>query len=83
MRPSKSDRGQVHRTSALDADVCALLVIQAELACLPAESDYRQRLCEQRDRVFGGLAERQLEQLRRVSAALGDLVAPEGRSQAA
>ena len=67
----------------LDAGVCALLVVQAELICLAAESEHRPRLAEQRDRLLAGLSLSQLEQLRRVAHSLAPLAGFADQSAAA
>jgi hypothetical protein len=83
MRHATINTAPPRDNSRLDADVCALLVIQAELACLPGDSEHRQRLRARRDHVFQSLADRQLEQLDRIRHSLEELMAPQGRSQAA
>jgi hypothetical protein len=78
MRGCKLDRGR-----GLDVAVCALLVIEAELACLPLGSEHRARLRARRDHAVACLADWQIEQLRRIGRAVDDLLAREGRSEAA
>jgi len=80
MRPVADEQGA---TSRLDAVVCALLVVQAELACLPAESEHWQGMRAQRDRLLARLTDWQREQLRHIGASLDELMAPTGRSKAA
>jgi hypothetical protein len=73
-----------HRAlSTLDADVCALLIVHAELACLPPENERWESLREQRDKVLSRLSDAQIEQLRWVTNSLQGLFAPDEQSQAA
>ena len=71
------------RTARLDAEVCALLVVQAELICLAAESEHWPSLAEQRDRLRAGLSPAQLEQLRRIAHSLAPLAGFADQSEAA
>ena len=83
MRFVESDRDSVCELPPLEADVCALLVVQAELACLPAEDARWSALAAQRDRLYAGLAPWQLEQLARIRDWIDALVLPGKQSQAA
>lgn len=83
MRRTELVPDRLGEMSKLDAEVCTLLVVQAELACLPTGSEHRQSLGDQRDRLRRRLDDRQLEQLRRIRDSLDALIAPEKRSEAA
>jgi hypothetical protein len=60
----------------LDGDVCAILVIEAQLICQTAWSGDADGLRERRDRLLDRLGVRQIEQLLRIVSSLDGLVAP-------
>jgi hypothetical protein len=62
--------------ATLDGDVCAILIIEAQLICQAAASGHTDRLRERRDRLLGRLCVRQIEQLLRIVSSLDSLVAP-------
>jgi hypothetical protein len=60
----------------LDGDVCAILIIEAQLICQAAENGHADGLRERRDRLLGRLGVRQIEQLLQIVSSLDRLVAP-------
>jgi hypothetical protein len=60
----------------LDGDVCAILIIEAQLICRAAGNNDADDLSERRDRLLGRLGVRQIEQLIQIVSSLDRLVAP-------
>jgi hypothetical protein len=60
----------------LDGDVCAILIIEAQLICRAAGNNHADDLSERRDRLLGRLGVRQIEQLIQIVSSLDRLVAP-------
>lgn len=60
----------------LDGDVCAILIIEAQLICQAARNGHADDLSERRDRLLGRLGVRQIEQLIQIVSSLDRLVAP-------
>ena len=60
----------------LDGDVCAILIIEAQLICQAAGNGRADDLSERRDRLLGRLGVRQIEQLIQIVSSLDRLVAP-------
>ncbi len=60
----------------LDGDVCAILIIEAQLICQAGGNGDADGLRERRDRLLGRLGIRQIEQLLLIVSSLGRLVAP-------
>jgi hypothetical protein len=62
--------------ATLDGDVCAILIIEAQLICRAGDGENRDGLRERRDRLLGRLRVRQIEQLIRIVSSLDSLVTP-------
>jgi hypothetical protein len=60
----------------LDGDVCAILIIEAQLICRADGNGHADGLSERRDRLLGKLGVRQIEQLLQIVSSLDRLVAP-------
>jgi hypothetical protein len=60
----------------LDGDVCAILIIEAQLICQAAGNGRADGLSERRDQLLGRLGVRQIEQLIQIVSSLDRLVAP-------
>jgi hypothetical protein len=60
----------------LDGDVCAILIIEAQLICQAGGNGHADGLGERRDRLLGRLGVRQIEQLLQIVSSLDRLVAP-------
>jgi len=60
----------------LDGDVCAILIIEAQILCQADGSGHAAGLSERRDRLLGRLGVRQIEQLIQIVSSLDRLVAP-------
>lgn len=84
MKYAGKRQGPSSELTTLDGDICAIVVIEAELCCQPADSQHRHTLTRQRDRLFAGMSEGQIAQLDRIASSLHNLVATINRvSQAA
>ena len=62
--------------ATLDGDVCAILIIEAQLICQAVGSDPADSLRERRDRLLNRLGVPQIEQLLQIVSSLCSLVAP-------
>jgi hypothetical protein len=62
--------------ATLDGDVCAILIIEAQLICQAAGNDPADSLRERRDRLLNRLGVPQIEQLLQIVSSLYSLVAP-------
>jgi hypothetical protein len=62
--------------ATLDGDVCAILIIEAQLICQAAGNDPADSLRERRDRLLNRLGVAQIEQLLQIVSSLNSVVAP-------